>query len=152
MALCAQPVPVWVSGFLICVSGGRSQGHRPYGLIHGQPRAFGRPLVSLGEHGALYPFCAFCAFCAFELAIASCTPLVAKIPSHLSRLTSHLSRLTSSQPNAAFFVRFADFLFVCPDDFRRDQVRQLEGGFVVHQLFLAHFLHIRAKRAGQYHV
>ena len=38
----------------------------------------------------LYPaphLCLLC-FCAFELAVASCTPLVAKFSSHLSRFTS----------------------------------------------------------------
>ena len=41
-------------------------GHRPYTRL-----AFELAV-------ALYPFCALCAF---ELAIASCTPLVAKLPS-----------------------------------------------------------------------
>ena len=54
---------------------GRAQRHRPY-------------------IERVYPFCAFCAF---ELAIASCTPLVAKtrLPSPVSPLASPVSRLTS---------------------------------------------------------
>ena len=54
-------------------------------------------LVSSDRHGGVAPThtAHFLCFCAFELAVASCTPLVAKIPSHLSPLASCLLLLTS---------------------------------------------------------
>ena len=53
----------------------------PSHLLYLRASTGASPLHTLLVFERAYPFCAF------ELAVAICTPLVAKLPSHVSRLT-----------------------------------------------------------------
>ena len=54
-----------------------------------------------------------------------------------------------SEPDAAFFVGLPDLLFIGPDDFRGEQVGELESGFVVDELVFADLLDVGGEGAGK---
>ena len=92
---------------------GQARGHRPYTLL-----TFERAIAQLYL------------FCAFELAVASCTPLVAKLPSCVSPLPSHAFHVF---PLPSSLSRLSSSLFPFYDE-KRDVVCLCGGGSELKQV------------------